>query len=154
MRARHVRTNFGKSAAPVPTQEQHEDVVEPLLKSLLTAACVASHRSFAIVIQQLPERLRDPVCVFYLVLRALDTVEDDMAISQDVKIPLLRAFHDKCYDKCAPATRAQVWRHGCAFTCSSERVQHSGAAFIWECQHAMLGSCCGQLRISQRTERL
>eukprot|EP00887_Chlorella_sp_A99_P003015 scaffold9.g3015.t1 len=39
-------------------------------------------RSFAVVIQQLPEELRDPVCVFYLVLRALDTVEDDMAIPQ------------------------------------------------------------------------
>lgn len=27
------------------------------------------------VIQQLPDGLRDAVCVFYLVLRALDTVE-------------------------------------------------------------------------------
>src|ERR1700677_2340349 len=35
-------------------------------------------RSFAIVIQQLPEKLKDPVCVFYLVLRGLDSVEDDM----------------------------------------------------------------------------
>lgn len=78
-----------------------KSLLQPLLKPLLTAACVASHRSFAIVIQQLPERLRDPVCVFYLVLRALDTVEDDMAILQDVKVTLLRAFHDKCYDKCA-----------------------------------------------------
>ena len=32
------------------------------------------------VIQQLPERLRDAICVFYLVLRALDTVEDDMGL--------------------------------------------------------------------------
>ena len=35
-------------------------------------------RSFAIVIQQLPHELQDAVCIFYLVLRALDTVEDDM----------------------------------------------------------------------------
>lgn len=56
-------------------------------------------RSFAVVIQQLPERLRDAVCVFYLVLRALDTVEDDMAIPDDVKIPLLRCFHEKSHDK-------------------------------------------------------
>ncbi|KAG7666618.1 putative Squalene synthase LSS [Nannochloris sp. 'desiccata'] len=56
-------------------------------------------RSFAVVIQQLPERLRDAVCVFYLVLRALDTVEDDMAISDDIKIPLLRCFHEKSHDK-------------------------------------------------------
>lgn len=56
-------------------------------------------RSFAVVIQQLPQDLRDPVCIFYLVLRALDTIEDDMAISQEVKIPLLRCFHEKCHDR-------------------------------------------------------
>jgi farnesyl-diphosphate farnesyltransferase len=39
-------------------------------------------RSFAIVIQQLGPELRDAVCVFYLVLRGLDTVEDDMSIPQ------------------------------------------------------------------------
>lgn len=54
--------------------------------------------SFAIVIQQLPQPLRDAVCVFYLVLRGLDTVEDDMAISDKVKIPELLAFHKKIYD--------------------------------------------------------
>ena len=54
--------------------------------------------SFAIVIQQLPETLRDPVCVFYLVLRALDTVEDDMVVPVKVKVPLLRAFHEHCGD--------------------------------------------------------
>lgn len=52
-------------------------------------------RSFAVVIQQLPHRLRDAVCVFYLVLRALDTVEDDMSIDEDVKVPLLRSFYEK-----------------------------------------------------------
>ena len=35
-------------------------------------------RSFAIVIQQLPFRLRVSICIFYLVLRGLDTIEDDM----------------------------------------------------------------------------
>jgi len=35
-------------------------------------------RSFAAVIRQLPEELAMPICVFYLALRALDTVEDDM----------------------------------------------------------------------------
>jgi len=53
--------------------------------------------SFAIVIQQLPEDLRDSVCVFYLVLRALDTVEDDMSISVENKVPILRSFHEKIY---------------------------------------------------------
>lgn len=35
-------------------------------------------RSFAMVIKQLPPCLRSSICVFYLVLRGLDTVEDDM----------------------------------------------------------------------------
>jgi len=56
-------------------------------------------RSFAIVIQQLPNPLRDAVCVFYLVLRGLDTVEDDMALSDDIKLPMLHAFHEKIYER-------------------------------------------------------
>lgn len=51
------------------------------------------------VIQSLPAELRDAVCLFYLVLRALDTVEDDMAVAVDVKVPLLRVFHEKIYDR-------------------------------------------------------
>ncbi len=51
------------------------------------------------VIQQLPVRLRDAVCVFYLVLRALDTVEDDMSILPKVKVPMLRSFHLKSYER-------------------------------------------------------
>ncbi len=56
-------------------------------------------RSFAMVIQQLPEDLKDAVCVFYLVLRALDTVEDDMKFPEAEKWPLLREFHKKSYDE-------------------------------------------------------
>lgn len=55
--------------------------------------------SFAVVIQQLPNPLRDAICVFYLVLRALDTVEDDMAIENDVKIPALLSFHERIYER-------------------------------------------------------
>ncbi|XP_065174767.1 squalene synthase-like [Sycon ciliatum] len=51
-------------------------------------------RSFAVVIQALDEELRDAVCLFYLVLRALDTVEDDMTITSAEKIPLLKKFHE------------------------------------------------------------
>ena len=58
--------------------------------------------SFAIVIQQLPAELRDPVCIFYLVLRALDTVEDDMAIEPSEKLPILHSFHQKIYDRQVP----------------------------------------------------
>jgi len=56
--------------------------------------------SFPIVVQQLPTELRDPVCIFYLVLRALDTVEDDMAIPVSEKLPVLIGFHEKIYDRC------------------------------------------------------
>ena len=33
------------------------------------------------------------MCIFYLVLRALDTVEDDMTIAVAKKVPMLKAFH-------------------------------------------------------------
>jgi len=39
-------------------------------------------RSFAGVIAQLPNELRESVCVFYLALRALDTIEDEMDLSR------------------------------------------------------------------------
>jgi farnesyl-diphosphate farnesyltransferase len=52
-------------------------------------------RSFAVVIQQLPEDLKDPVCVFYLVLRGLDSIEDDMDFAQEPKLELLRSFYQK-----------------------------------------------------------
>lgn len=38
------------------------------------------------------------MCLFYLVLRALDTVEDDMTVPNSIKLPLLRAFHEKLYE--------------------------------------------------------
>ncbi|CAF3434193.1 unnamed protein product [Rotaria socialis] len=50
-------------------------------------------RSFALVIQQLPQPLKDSVCIFYLVLRGLDSVEDDMTYPQDKKIFLLHTFY-------------------------------------------------------------
>ncbi|XP_025896580.1 squalene synthase [Nothoprocta perdicaria] len=54
-------------------------------------------RSFAAVIQALDGELRHAVCIFYLVLRALDTIEDDMTISLDVKVPMLHEFHSYLY---------------------------------------------------------
>mmetsp|Transcript_12560 Transcript_12560/g.18769 ORF Transcript_12560/g.18769 Transcript_12560/m.18769 type:complete len:413 (+) Transcript_12560:62-1300(+) len=51
-------------------------------------------RSFALVIQQLPWELRDPICIFYLVLRGLDTIEDDMKLDIKEKAPLLTSFHE------------------------------------------------------------
>ncbi len=54
-------------------------------------------RSFAIVIQQLPQELKEAVGVFYLVLRGLDTVEDDMSLDETIKDKHLRNFYKYCY---------------------------------------------------------
>jgi farnesyl-diphosphate farnesyltransferase len=43
----------------------------------------------------LGSELRDAVCLFYLVLRALDTVEDDMSFDAAEKAEVLRQFHEK-----------------------------------------------------------
>lgn len=43
-------------------------------------------RSFAAVIQQLPKVLAVDIAVFYLVLRGLDTVEDDMTAFDDIQV--------------------------------------------------------------------
>jgi farnesyl-diphosphate farnesyltransferase len=36
-----------------------------------------------------------PICLFYLILRGLDTIEDDTSIPAATKTPLLRDFHNK-----------------------------------------------------------
>jgi farnesyl-diphosphate farnesyltransferase len=51
-------------------------------------------RSFARVIQALDEELKHPIAIFYLVLRALDTIEDDMTLPLGRKIELLKSFHE------------------------------------------------------------
>ncbi|TQV96425.1 squalene synthetase [Cordyceps javanica] len=51
-------------------------------------------RSFSMVIQELNPELLVPVALFYLVLRGLDTIEDDMTIPLDKKNPMLRNFHE------------------------------------------------------------
>ncbi|MFN8276451.1 MAG: squalene synthase [Chitinophagales bacterium] len=56
-------------------------------------------RSFAIVINQLPAELKDPVCVFYLVLRGLDSIEDDMTYPAEKRLPLLREFWKRNYEE-------------------------------------------------------
>jgi len=56
-------------------------------------------RSFAAVIQQLPAAVRRAVCVFYLVLRGLDTVEDDTTVAPDTKRESLRSFHSRLGDE-------------------------------------------------------
>ncbi|KAJ5979986.1 hypothetical protein N7481_007284 [Penicillium waksmanii] len=51
-------------------------------------------RSFSPVIKELHRELLMPVCVFYLILRGLDTIEDDTSIPLDVKQSLLRSFKE------------------------------------------------------------
>ena len=54
-------------------------------------------RSFAAVIRQLPDGVLVDILVFYLVLRALDTLEDDMFAYDSVeqKVKMLQEFHTK-----------------------------------------------------------
>ncbi|TFK53848.1 farnesyl-diphosphate farnesyltransferase [Heliocybe sulcata] len=54
-----------------------------------------SGRSFSAVVKELDGDLARTICLFYLVLRGLDTIEDDMTIPDDVKQPILRSFHEK-----------------------------------------------------------
>lgn len=56
-------------------------------------------RSFAAVIRQLPDDLSANVCLFYLILRALDSIEDDMKLPKEKKVKLLREFYTKNYQK-------------------------------------------------------
>ena len=56
-------------------------------------------RSFVAAIQELHPELLMPIVVFYLVLRSLDTVEDDMTISIEEKEPLLRNFYTHLGDE-------------------------------------------------------
>eukprot|EP00744_Colponema_vietnamica_P005341 GILI01007835.1.p1 GENE.GILI01007835.1~~GILI01007835.1.p1 ORF type:complete len:417 (+),score=78.65 GILI01007835.1:107-1357(+) len=55
-------------------------------------------RSFAAVIGHLREELRTVMCIFYLVLRALDTIEDDMDIPVADKLANLPVFHTHLQD--------------------------------------------------------
>ncbi|KAH8914156.1 farnesyl-diphosphate farnesyltransferase, partial [Atractiella rhizophila] len=57
-----------------------------------------SSRSFAMVIKELEAELGRVVCIFYLVLRALDTIEDDMTLDIELKEKLLTELHLKLDD--------------------------------------------------------
>jgi farnesyl-diphosphate farnesyltransferase len=69
---------------------------DPSKESATLADCFKwlemTSRSFALVVQELHPELVVPVALFYLVLRGLDTIEDDMTISLEEKEPLLRSF--------------------------------------------------------------
>ena len=81
---------IGKESAVSAEATRDEKACFALLKK--------TSRSFAAVINQLDDELRIPTCVFYLVLRALDTVEDDMSIDEEKKKHLLKNFHERLND--------------------------------------------------------
>lgn len=56
-------------------------------------------RSFARVIQELDPELRHPVCLFYLILRGLDTIEDDMTLDPALKQEMLKSFDEVIYKR-------------------------------------------------------
>lgn len=57
-----------------------------------TALCNVS-RSFSLVIMELRSGLRHPICVFYLILRALDTIEDDTSFDANLRRDLCARFY-------------------------------------------------------------
>ena len=75
-----------------PIHRRDPDTESPELKECFRYLELTS-RSFATVIQELNHELLVPITLFYLVLRGLDTIEDDMNIPLDLKVPLLRDFH-------------------------------------------------------------
>nr|ANO43006.1 squalene synthase 1 [Gynostemma pentaphyllum] len=82
-------------------------------------------RSFALVIQQLQPQLRNAVCIFYLVLRALDTVEDDTSIETGIKVPILKAFHHHIYNR--------DWHFSCGtkhYKVLMDEFHHVSTAFL------------------------
>ena len=95
-------------------------------------------RSFAAVIRQLPESLALPTCAFYLVLRALDTVEDEMDFSKFSAASKM-ALHGS-------ATRAQVasdpllFKTTCLLNFHNLLEGTDAAASSWETLNA-LNSC-------------
>ncbi|KAF2085096.1 farnesyl-diphosphate farnesyltransferase [Saccharata proteae CBS 121410] len=71
--------------------ERDESKESPSLRQCFFYLDMTS-RSFSAVIKELHPELLVPVCLFYLILRGLDTIEDDMTIPLPTKEPLLRDF--------------------------------------------------------------
>ncbi|KAJ9268298.1 hypothetical protein DTO212C5_5626 [Paecilomyces variotii] len=76
-----------------PVHERNEEKETESQKACFKFLDLTS-RSFSAVIKELHPELLLPVCVFYLTLRGLDTIEDDTSIPFATKEPLLRGFKD------------------------------------------------------------
>lgn len=90
------QVKFGKAAVKATDNPLEELALSLSDRDFCYAALNKVSRSFAVVIQQLPEELRDPVCIFYLILRGLDSVEDDADVPVEQKLELLRSFDSLC----------------------------------------------------------
>eukprot|EP00172_Hildenbrandia_rubra_P002008 Plantae.Rhodophyta-Hildenbrandia_rubra.ctg26560.p1 GENE.Plantae.Rhodophyta-Hildenbrandia_rubra.ctg26560~~Plantae.Rhodophyta-Hildenbrandia_rubra.ctg26560.p1 ORF type:complete len:505 (-),score=63.64 Plantae.Rhodophyta-Hildenbrandia_rubra.ctg26560:220-1734(-) len=85
-------------------------------------------RSFAAVILELDDELRYPVAVFYLVLRGLDTVEDDTSSDAKIRMHLCQEFHKKLQD---PKWKTDQFGSG------SERELLASFDRVTKCFHAL-----------------
>ncbi|CAL9228005.1 unnamed protein product [Arabidopsis halleri] len=106
------------------TKAQKQIPLEPHLAFCYSMLHKVS-KSFSLVIQQLGTELRNAVCVFYLILRALDTVEDDTSIPMETKVPILIAFHCHLYDG--------GWHFSCGtkdYKVLMDQFHHVSAAFL------------------------
>jgi farnesyl-diphosphate farnesyltransferase len=65
-------------------------------------------RSFSFVIKELPIEIRDCVAIFYLILRGLDTIEDDMKLDTTYKIKCLEIFTEGLISK----EKRKLFNHG------------------------------------------
>ncbi|KAL2004804.1 hypothetical protein VTN00DRAFT_3077 [Thermoascus crustaceus] len=73
---------------------ERDEANEPETQKICFKFLDKTSRSFSTVIKELHPELLVPVCIFYLVLRGLDTIEDDTSIPFETKEPLLRGFQD------------------------------------------------------------
>ncbi|KAH0536941.1 Delta(24)-sterol C-methyltransferase [Glutinoglossum americanum] len=76
-----------------PVHERNPEKESPELRRCFDFLDQTS-RSFSAVIKELHPELLVPVALFYLILRGLDTIEDDMSIDLAKKEPVLRTFQD------------------------------------------------------------
>lgn len=110
-RRRNDRSNFADSLDKLVSRTNISAELSDLAADaeFCDGMLVQTSRSFAAVIQQLPSDIRASICIFYLVLRALDTIEDDMEGPTSTKLVLLRSFHEQITD---PSFRVDDFGYG------------------------------------------
>ncbi len=92
-----LKLKFGTSSSLYTAKNDDLEYSDDLKYCYQTLNAVS--RSFAVVIRQLPKELSISVCLFYLILRALDSIEDDMNCPKKRKVNLLRNFYTYNYQE-------------------------------------------------------